>query len=406
MSRTNAYDLVIIGGGIAGSSLACSMAKAGARVLLLECEIEFRDRVRGEILCPWGVAEIHSLGLSEALRNSGACEVRWLDQYMGPQQIEHRDLPATTLTRTPIYTFYHPRVQTSLLQAAESAGAEARRGTSICAINQGATPSVTYRTNGSNEEAGARLVVVAEGRNSQFRRLPGFQVQREQQTFCIAGVLMENVPLPDDTFHLFTNSALGEVIAWAPEGQGRVRTYFCFWGETRPRFQGPSDFARLLDNLKWTGTSQRYFSAAKQAGPLATFEGADSWVERPYANGVALLGDAAANSDPSWGQGLSLALRGSRTLRDALLSNEDWDVSGRSYACEQNRFYTIIRTVTGWLREFFLVTGPSADARRAHALPLIGQEKTRIPDLVFSGPDAPLVPDARARLFGEDVAPA
>ena len=54
MSRTNAYDLVIIGGGIAGSSLACSMAKAGARVLLLECEIEFRDRVRGEILCPWG----------------------------------------------------------------------------------------------------------------------------------------------------------------------------------------------------------------------------------------------------------------------------------------------------------------------------------------------------------------
>ena len=51
MSRTNAYDLVIIGGGIAGSSLACSMAKAGARVLLLESEIEFRDRVRGEILC-------------------------------------------------------------------------------------------------------------------------------------------------------------------------------------------------------------------------------------------------------------------------------------------------------------------------------------------------------------------
>lgn len=99
-------------------------------------------------------------------------------------------------------------------------------------------------------------------------------------------------------------------------------------------------------------------------------------------------------------------MRGSRTLRDALLSNEDWDVSGRSYACEQNRFYTIIRTVTGWLGEFFLVTGPSADARRAHALPLIGQDKTRIPDLVFSGPDAPLAPHARARLFGEDVAPA
>jgi NAD(P)-binding Rossmann-like domain len=45
MSRTNAYDLVIIGAGIAGSSLACSRTKAGVRVLLLESEIEFRDRV-------------------------------------------------------------------------------------------------------------------------------------------------------------------------------------------------------------------------------------------------------------------------------------------------------------------------------------------------------------------------
>jgi len=406
MSSSNTYDLIVVGGGIAGSSLARSMAKAGARVLLLESETEFRDRVRGEILSPWGVAEVHALGLSEAFRAGGACEVRWLDQFMGPQQIDHRDMPATTLTGTPIYSFYHPRMQASLLQAAESAGAEVRRGASVCAINPGATPIATYRANGSDEQVAARLIVIAEGRNSQFRRLPGFQVQREQQTFCIAGVLVENVQLPQDTFYLFTNPPAGEVIAWAPEGADRIRAYFCYWGETRPRFQGTSDFPRLLDSLEWTGISRKYFSAARQAGPLATFEGADSWVEHPYANGVALLGDAAANSDPSWGQGLSLALRGSRTLRDALLTNQDWDVAGHSYACEQNRFYTIVRTVTGWLREFFLVTGPAADARRSHALPLIGQDKTRVPDITFSGPDIPLAADARARLFGEDVSPA
>ena len=50
MSRTNAYDLVIIGGGIAGSSLACSMAKAGARVLLLESEIEFAVKFSAAVL--------------------------------------------------------------------------------------------------------------------------------------------------------------------------------------------------------------------------------------------------------------------------------------------------------------------------------------------------------------------
>ncbi len=406
MSTGDSYDLILVGGGIAGSSLAFSMAKAGARVLLLENEPEFRDRVRGEILCPWGVAEARALGLTQAFQDAGACEVRWCDQYMGPQQIEHRDLPASTFTKTPIQTFYHPRMQASLLEAAQSAGTVVRRKACVSTITQGTTPSITYRVNDSCEEVRARLAVVAEGRNSQFRRLPGFQVQREQQTFCIAGVLVENVSLDEDTFYLFTNPALGEVIAWAPQGNGRVRTYFCYWGETRPRFQGFADFPRLLKSLEWTGLSLKYFSAAKQAGPLATFEGADSWMEHPYANGVTLLGDAAANSDPAWGQGLSLALRGSRTLRDALLSDEDWDVAGHSYAREQNRFYTTVRTVTGWLREFFLVTGPAADARRAHAMPLIGQDNTRIPDVVFSGPDIPLPTNARARLFGLDVVPA
>jgi 2-polyprenyl-6-methoxyphenol hydroxylase-like FAD-dependent oxidoreductase len=404
MSSSRAYDLAVIGAGIAGSSLAFSMAKAGARVVLLETEAEFRDRVRGEILCPWGVAEARALGLSQAFLDAGACELRWVDQYMGPQQIEHRDLPATTLTKTPINTFYHPRMQTSLLQTAQSVHVEVRRGGCVTSLTPGAVPRVTCRSNGSSEEIGARLVVIAEGRNSKFRRLPGFQVQREQHTFCIAGVLVEKVPLAEDTFHLFTNPALGEVIAWAPQGEGRVRTYFCYWGETRPRFQGSADFSRLLTSFEWSGLSRQYFSAAKQAGPLATFEGADSWVEHPYTNGVALLGDAAANSDPAWGQGLSLAMRGARTLRDALLAQADWDAAGHTYACEQNRFCTTIRTVTGWLRDFFLTTGSVADARRAHALPLIGQDNTRIPDLVFSGPDIPLAPNARARLFGEDVA--
>ena len=43
------YDLIIVGG-IAGASLAQRMAKNGARVLVLEQETGFRDRIRGECL--------------------------------------------------------------------------------------------------------------------------------------------------------------------------------------------------------------------------------------------------------------------------------------------------------------------------------------------------------------------
>ena len=142
------------------------------------------------------------------------------------------------------------------------------------------------------------------------------------------------------------------------------------------------------------------------AGPLATFEGADNWVEHPYREGVALLGDAAASSDPAWGQGLSLAVRGARILRDALLGNEDWDKAGEEYAREQHRIYDKTRTVTGWFREFFLVGGHAADARRQRALPLIAEDPTRVPDLMFGGPDIPVAANARERFFGEDEAAA
>lgn len=55
------YDLIIVGGGLAGSALAAGMAETGARVLVLEREREFRDRVRGEGMHPWGVSEVRAL---------------------------------------------------------------------------------------------------------------------------------------------------------------------------------------------------------------------------------------------------------------------------------------------------------------------------------------------------------
>ena len=56
------YDLIVIGGGVAGCALSAGMASEGVRVLVLESENSFRDRVRGEAIMPWGVAELRLLG--------------------------------------------------------------------------------------------------------------------------------------------------------------------------------------------------------------------------------------------------------------------------------------------------------------------------------------------------------
>jgi 2-polyprenyl-6-methoxyphenol hydroxylase-like FAD-dependent oxidoreductase len=55
-------DVVIVGGGIAGSALALVLAKGGLGVTVLERQREYRDRVRGEFLANWGVAEADATG--------------------------------------------------------------------------------------------------------------------------------------------------------------------------------------------------------------------------------------------------------------------------------------------------------------------------------------------------------
>ena len=45
------FDIITVGGGLAGSALAKAMADHGSKVLILERETE--DRVRGEVVSPW-----------------------------------------------------------------------------------------------------------------------------------------------------------------------------------------------------------------------------------------------------------------------------------------------------------------------------------------------------------------
>jgi flavin-dependent dehydrogenase len=63
----DSYDVVIVGGGIAGSGLATMLARAGKSVLVLEKTVAYRDLVRGEWIAPWGVVEAKRTGLYDAL---------------------------------------------------------------------------------------------------------------------------------------------------------------------------------------------------------------------------------------------------------------------------------------------------------------------------------------------------
>jgi 2-polyprenyl-6-methoxyphenol hydroxylase-like FAD-dependent oxidoreductase len=214
--------------------------------------------------------------------------------------------------------------------------------------------------------------------------------------------LLENVPAADDTADAIYNFGLGQLVVVAPQGGGRVRIYLCYHHGTQARFQGTADLARFIAGCKRTGASDALFGDAHQAGPLATFSCAHCWVDHPYRDGVALLGDAAAASDPTQGQGLSLTLRDARVLRDHLLSSSDWDAAAHAYAAEHDGYAGRLHTFNQWITELYLTTGPDADARRTRVMPLIAEDPSRQPDSIFSGPDFPADEAARKRYFGED----
>jgi 2-polyprenyl-6-methoxyphenol hydroxylase-like FAD-dependent oxidoreductase len=169
-----------------------------------------------------------------------------------------------------------------------------------------------------------------------------------------------------------------------------------------PRLQGESSLGRFKAEAEEIGVPADAFATARMAGPLATFDGADSWVEHPYRDGVALLGDAAATSDPTWGQGMSMALRGARVLRDALGATDDWDAAGHAYAAEHDRVFAIIHRADGWFEQLFMDVGPDADERRARAFPLLAEDPTRGIDVPSSGLESPCDERARRRFFGEE----
>jgi choline dehydrogenase-like flavoprotein len=108
------YDIITVGGGIAASSLAKAMAERGFRVLVLERERQFKDRVRGEAIVSWGVAEANELGIGSLLKEKCAHVVPYVEAGSGL-----RDLRATTLQQLPLLSFPHQMMQETLLAAAE-----------------------------------------------------------------------------------------------------------------------------------------------------------------------------------------------------------------------------------------------------------------------------------------------
>src|SRR5690349_19044111 len=100
-------DVIVVGGGLAGSTLATVLVRQRRKVLVLERETVFKDRVRGENMLPWGAAAARRLGVLDDLVAAGGHRVPFFNIYAMGHQTEHRPLPQTTPSGEACLNMYH-----------------------------------------------------------------------------------------------------------------------------------------------------------------------------------------------------------------------------------------------------------------------------------------------------------
>ncbi|HKO70126.1 MAG TPA: FAD-dependent monooxygenase [Bradyrhizobium sp.] len=323
-------DVVIVGGGIAGGTMATILARNGLEVVVLERETIYPDRVRGEWIAPWGVVEFKRLGLIDLLYENGAIDVQRnvpYDENWSPEVAEQRALDfRNLLPEIPgAICIGHPTMCNVFSASAKESGAHVLTGIKKIEVTAGSGPTVAFSSNGQTVQLRPRVVIGADGRNSAVRKQLGFPVLADEPHNLLGGMLVANVPDwprqvqaigTEDRFHYFV----------FPQGKDMVRLYACYDFADRAKFAGPDREARLLQAFRLNCLP--YSEAILGGLPVSTFNSysnEDHWVDDPTTTGIVLIGDAAGHNDPITGQGLSIAARDVRIVSDILISTKNLD---------------------------------------------------------------------------------
>ena len=364
------YDLVIVGGGIGGSALATVMARAGRSVLLLEQSEIYEDRVRGEWIAPWGVAETQRLGLYDLLVGAGGHHLTrhvTYDAHVDPAVAEAQPLPLGIFREGvpgPL-CIGHPHHCQTLFDAAAAAGAETLRGVNVIEAKGGASPVVTFEAGGETRTVRGRLLVGADGRTSQVRETAGIVLHQDTPHHWFGGLLVDGVEeWPDDLQAIGTEGDFG-FLAF-PQGGGRVRVYGGYALDEAKRFKGADGPQRFLDAFVMKcSPGNRHIAAGRPAGPLYSYINADAWTDEPFAPGVVLVGDAGGWNDPILGLGLSITYRDVRIVSDILKASDDWsEAAFAPYAEERAERMRRLRFAAKLQSALDMEFGPKAQARR------------------------------------------
>lgn len=332
-------DVIVVGGGPAGSSTAFALARDGITVTLIDRAHFPRTKPCAEYLSPQSSRILESMGVLSAVERSGAAQLRGMrlrapdgTTFAGRFVAEH----GYRAFRDSGLALPRLELDALLLGAARSAGVEVLEGWHMRDLTRDVTGRVTGVTgtdaSGQPRSLSARVVVAADGlRSVVARRLGVRRRDRFPERYALVAHYTGVAGISDHgEMHIEsdgyvgladigggrTNVALVVPAAEIAKAHAGAAAYLTQWLESHPH---------LADRFR----SATRISAVQSTGPFA------SSARRVWAPGAALVGDAAEFFDPFTGEGIYTALRGGELLAPfvaASVRSPDTAVADRALA--------------------------------------------------------------------------
>ena len=354
-------DLVVVGGGPAGSAAAAWAARGGRDVLVIDSASFPRDKACGDGLTPRAVAELERLGLGDWLNGRVRHRGLRMSGFGGEVEV---DWPGPSF---PAYSSAVARLELDdrIRKVAEDSGARMLLGSKAVAVHHDSARRVVSLTLADGTEVGCRQLIVADGARSSLGRKLGRRWHQET-VYGVAARGYLATPLGDDpwlTSHLELRSPDGAVLpgyGWIfPLGNGEVNIGVGALSTTkrpadlalRPLMSYYTDLRR--DEWGFTGQPRAVSSALLPMGGAVSGVAGPNWM---------LIGDAAACVNPLNGEGIDYGLETGRLAVELLDSRDLSHVWPSLLQQHYARGFSVARRLALLLtfQRFLPATGPIA----------------------------------------------
>ncbi|MGH2458890.1 MAG: NAD(P)/FAD-dependent oxidoreductase [Chloroflexota bacterium] len=327
--RRDAYDVVIVGGRVAGASLALLLGHRGHRVLLIDRDQFPSDTLSTHYMSPPAVALLQQIGLLEDVESTGLRRITRMRTYFEDCLFEGPVGPADAYGLAPRRDRFDAIVAEHAVRRGGVEFHDRTRAERLIEEDGRVVGIVAHRAGDVPREIRARVVVGADGKHSQIAQW----VQAPTYEAVVGlrpgyyGYFHDVEPLGEPAVELFfQDEHMGFIFPMEPGVD-------CLAIEAQPRdFE---EFRRapaavLVERFKrFPGMARRLAGATLEGSALGT-RGVDNYFRKPYGPGWVLTGDAAYCKDPSTGLGMGDAISQALLLEGtlaAVLAGAEWESS-------------------------------------------------------------------------------